>query len=74
MRIISVKVIPNAKKSEIVSEENGVLKIRLHASPEKGKANAALIAFLAEEFQVPKTNITIVKGHTSSNKMVKIYS
>jgi uncharacterized protein len=70
--ILTVKVIPRARKNEIAGYENGVLKVRLHAVPEKGKANEELIDFLAEEFDLPKSSITLVKGKTSRLKHLKI--
>jgi uncharacterized protein (TIGR00251 family) len=48
------------------------LRIRLKAIPEKGKANEALIAFLSEILQVPKSHIQITSGHTSRLKRVAI--
>ena len=48
------------------------LKIRLKAKPERGKANAELIKFLAAHFKVPKSEIKIISGHTDTRKLVKI--
>ena len=45
--LITVKVIPRAHKNALAGYENGILKVRLHAVPEKGKANEELIEFLA---------------------------
>lgn len=67
-----VKVIPKASKSEIVGWEGEVLKVRLKAVPEKGEANEELIRFLSREFKIPKSSITIVRGHTSREKTVLI--
>ncbi|MDF2548940.1 MAG: hypothetical protein K0S07_7 [Chlamydiales bacterium] len=70
--ILLVKVIPQARRTEIVSFRDGLLKMRLHATPEKGKANAALIAFLASLFSLPKNALTILQGHTAPLKRLSI--
>jgi uncharacterized protein len=72
-KYIRVKVIPGAPKTEIKDMmADGTIKIALRAAPEKGKANAALIKFLAEEFGVPKNSVTIISGAASRIKLVKI--
>lgn len=70
--LFQVKVIPNAKQNEIVSFSNNELKVRIKAPPEKGKANQELISFLAKHFNVPKSDIEIIQGETSSNKKLVI--
>ena len=70
--LITVKVIPRAHKNAIVSYENDILKVRLHAAPEKGEANEELIEFLAEVFDLPKSSITLVRGQTSRIKHIEI--
>ena len=71
--MLAVKVIPNAARNEIVGFlENGAMKLKIHAVPEKGKANAEICEFLAEEFGVSKRNVEIVRGATSGNKQVLI--
>jgi uncharacterized protein len=70
--ILRVKVIPRSAKTEIVGTmADGTLKIRIAAPPEKGKANAELIRFLAAHYGV--TRVEIVSGHTSVLKMVLLF-
>lgn len=63
-----VKVIPKASRNEIVGWENGTLKVRIQAPPEKGKANAALIAFLSDALHLPQNRIQVLHGATSRVK------
>jgi uncharacterized protein len=70
---VRIKVIPGAPRTEIKDTmADGTIKIAVAAAPEKGKANAALIKFLAEEFGVPKNNIEIISGASDRMKLVKI--
>jgi len=48
------------------------LKVKCRATPEKGKANEAVIALLAKHFKVSKSNVVILRGKTSSKKVVEI--
>ena len=68
---LDVKVIPGARKNSL-SEENGIFKVHLTAPAVDGKANAALIAFLAEHFDVKKRGIEIIKGLKSRRKTINI--
>ena len=68
---LNVKVIPNAKQNKLV-EEPGRLKVYLTAPPVDGKANKALIAFLAEHFNVKKPAVRIVRGETGREKVVEV--
>ncbi|EDY82609.1 conserved hypothetical protein [Verrucomicrobiia bacterium DG1235] len=69
--ILSVKVLPNASRSEIAGWlEDGSLKIRIQSPPQDGKANKALIAFLAKETGVSKNQISIARGETSRQKLI----
>ncbi len=70
---LRIKVIPKSPKSEIVETmADGTIKIRVAAPPEKGKANAELIKFLAKHFKMEKSSITIISGKTDQLKLVKI--
>ncbi len=68
---VRVRVIPRAKNEGIV-EENGTLVIRVRDPPEKGKANKRVIELVARYFNVPKSKVEIVKGHTSREKVLKV--
>ena len=65
--LANIKIIPNSSKNEIVLEEEFV-KVKITAQPIEGKANKALIEFLAKKFKIPKTSIEIVKGETNKEK------
>lgn len=72
MTTIQVKIIPNASKNQIVGWQGEFLKIRIHAPPEKGAANEELIDFLSQELNISKKEISILSGHTSRIKKIKI--
>lgn len=68
-----VKAIPRAAKTECAGFlEDGSLKIKLSAVPEKGKANEELRRFLAELFEIDRRQVSIVFGETSSRKLVRL--
>jgi uncharacterized protein (TIGR00251 family) len=68
-----LKVIPKSSKNEITGLlQGGALKLKITAAPEKGKANAAICAFLADEFGVAKKNVRILRGGTSPLKQVVV--
>ena len=70
---LRVKVIPKSRKSEIAGElADGTLKIRVAATPERGKANAELCSFLAREVGVPAAQVEVISGHSSPLKLVRI--
>ena len=68
----AVKVVPRASKNQIVGKESGAIKIRLNAPPVEGKANEALVKFLAETLGVRRAQIEIVTGHASRHKIVRV--
>jgi uncharacterized protein (TIGR00251 family) len=70
---LALKVIPKSSKNQIVGVlEDGSLKVKITAAPEKGKANAAVCELLAAAFGVGRKNVTITRGETSRNKHVSI--
>ena len=70
---ITVKVTPKSSRTELVGKlPDGTWKIKVAAAPEKGKANRALCAFLADHFGVPQSRVSIVSGETSHLKRVHI--
>ncbi len=69
--LISVKVIPNASRNEIIKSED-TLKLRITSQPIEGKANKAVIEFLSKQLKVPKSYFEIVKGQASKDKKILI--
>ncbi len=70
---LRVRVIPKSQRTEWAGVmDDGALKVRLHAVPEKGKANEELVRFLAAELGVARSHIDIVAGATSQNKHVRV--
>lgn len=67
--ILTVRIIPNSSKNELVFEDT-FLKIKITAQPIEGKANKALIEFLSKQLKISKSNIEIIKGETSKEKTV----
>ncbi len=72
MTILQVKVTPRAREDRIVSFEEGVLKVRLNALPEKGEANKALVKLLSKELDIPQHRIVLVSGGSSKLKRFEI--
>lgn len=69
---VSLKVVPGASKSELAGKHGDAIKLRLAAPPVDGKANAALVAFLAEKLGVSKAAVRVVTGDTSRLKLVEV--
>jgi uncharacterized protein (TIGR00251 family) len=71
--VLAIKAVPKSARSEIVGWlDDGTLKVRIAAAPEKGRANAELCSFLARTFGLPQRNVTLVAGETSSHKRVRL--
>ncbi len=68
----AVKVVPRAKRDEIVGVEGDALKVRLNAPPVEGKANEALVKFLAATLGVKRTEVEILRGETTRHKLVRV--
>ena len=70
--ILRIHVIPNAKIDSIVGEHGSAVKIKLRAAAVEGKANAALIRFLAEQMELPQHAIVLQRGHKSRDKLIRV--
>ena len=70
--MFSVRIQPRASRDEVVGEMDGALKIRVHAPAVEGRANEALIDFLAELLKLPKSAVRILNGDRSRIKRVEI--
>ncbi len=70
--VFLVKVVPRSSKTALAGTLGGMLKVKLAAAPEKGKANEALIEFLADTLGVKKSTFKITSGQTSPVKTIQI--
>ena len=69
---LTLHVQPGAKRSEIVGLHGEALKIKLAAPPIEGRANEALLKFIAGLFSVPLRNVELKQGEQSRHKVVAI--
>jgi len=69
---VSVRVVPRSSNEGVAGFEGGVLRIRLNAPPVEGKANDALVRFLAKAVGVPRSRITLVTGERGRSKIVRV--
>ncbi|MDQ7815363.1 MAG: DUF167 domain-containing protein [Patescibacteria group bacterium] len=72
MTKISIRVIPNASKTEIAGREGTTYKIRVAAPPVDGKANSELIEFLSDVLDIPKSSIDVIKGQSGKQKIIEV--
>ena len=68
---IHLKVKPNSKTEE-VSQEGDSFIVKVKEPPREGRANQAAIKLLAEHFGVPQSQVKILSGHRSRNKIVEV--
>lgn len=71
-KIWNVHVKPNSKVLKIEVFPPDLIEVKLKAAPKKGKANKELIEILADYFDVKKTEVNIIKGLKSRDKIISI--
>jgi uncharacterized protein (TIGR00251 family) len=69
---LELKTIPNAPRDEIAGWLGGALKVKVHAPALDGRANDALLAFLAEKLGVPRRAVSLVRGDKSRHKVMRV--
>ncbi|KXB29561.1 hypothetical protein AT959_16600 [Dechloromonas denitrificans] len=69
---LTLHIQPGAKKTEIAGLHGEALKIRLAAPPVDGKANEALLKFVAETLHLPKSAVSLKSGQSSRHKVLEI--
>jgi len=69
---LTLHIQPGAKKTEFAGLHGDALKIRLAAPPVDGKANEALIRFVAETLGLAKSAVSLKSGQTSRRKMLEV--
>ena len=70
--LLQLSVMPNAKRTEVDGLHVGALRVRLAAPPIDGRANEALVAWLAKSLGVPKRDVEVLRGESSRRKQVAI--
>lgn len=70
--LLAVAVVPNAKRTAVDGLHDGALRVRLAAPPVDGKANDALVAWLAGELGLPRRAVRLLRGASSRRKQLEI--
>jgi uncharacterized protein (TIGR00251 family) len=70
--IFTAKVVPGSSRTAVAGVLADMVKVRVAAAPEKGKANQCLVAFLANQLGVRKNAVEIVSGQTQPVKQVRV--
>ena len=68
--VVKLRVVPRASRNEVCGELGGAIKLRLQAPPVDGKANKALVRFLAKQCGVAARSVEILSGETGREKRV----
>ena len=71
---ITAKIVPGSSRTALAGTLNGMLKIKIASPAEKGKANQALIKFLASKLGLKNKDIEIISGQTNPVKQLKVAS
>ncbi len=70
--LLHVKVVPGASRSAVAGVLGDRLKLRVAAPPEDGKANAAVVALLADVLGIPARQVELIAGHSRPQKTLRI--
>jgi len=70
--VFTARIIPGSSKTALCGLFDGMLKIKVAAPPQKGKANQCLVEFLAGQLSVKKNAVRIVSGQTARIKRLHI--
>ena len=72
MSRLKLRIVPNAKRDEVVGEHGDAVKIKVAAPALEGKANEALLEFIAEKLRIHRRDITLIAGEKSRDKLIEI--
>ncbi|RPI79680.1 MAG: YggU family protein [Desulfobacteraceae bacterium] len=70
---LKIHLVPRSSRDQLVNCTGDQLKIKITAPPVEGRANQALIAFLAKQLGIAKTKVELVAGATSKQKKIRIH-
>lgn len=71
---LAVRVHPGARRNAIAGIHDGALKISLTTPPTDGRANQALVVFVAEQLRLPRARVSLLTGASSRSKTLQINS
>lgn len=69
---LTLHIQPGAKRTEFAGLHGDALKIRLAAPPVDGRANEALLKFVAEALGLPKSSVSLKSGHSARRKVLEL--
>ncbi len=69
---IAVRLTPKARREQLLGFVEGRCRVAVTAPPMEGKANAALLRYLAKQWGVPKSSLSIAAGATARDKLVHV--
>ena len=69
---LKLRIVPNAKRNEVTGEHGDAVKIKVAAPAIDGKANEALLEFIAEKLGLHRRNFTFIAGEKSRDKLIEI--
>ncbi|MDR1235206.1 MAG: DUF167 domain-containing protein [Mycoplasmataceae bacterium] len=72
MKTIKVHVQANAKVNKVVDSYNDGIKVAIKAKPVDGEANDQLVKFIGDYYKVKKSQVSIIKGFKSKDKVIRI--
>lgn len=70
--VFTAKIVPGSSRTTVSGVLDNMVKIKVAAPPEKGKANECLVAFLAKQLGVRKNAVAILSGQTNPVKQVRV--
>ena len=70
--LIQLRVVARSSRNALTVEDDGMIKVRLQAPAIEGKANKALLKFLAGRFGLPARSLALVSGERSRNKRLLV--
>lgn len=70
--VIPIRVTPKSSRARVLGVREGRLCVAVEAAPEKGKANQALVKFLAKRLHLPRSRVVVLSGETARSKRVLV--
>jgi uncharacterized protein YggU (UPF0235/DUF167 family) len=69
---LRLRVLPSARRSQVVGRLGDAWKLRVHAAPERGRANDEVVTLLAATLDIAPSDVRVVAGHTTREKVVEL--